>query len=349
MRAFGASNRILRIRIFDHRQHGAELLLVDQPRSLPDVAHDCWLDEIADAVHRLAASNNIALFARVPEQLLDPLVLGVVLHRPQLRALLHAVVNGRVVGDGDEFVAHLVVDRLMDIETLDRHANLAAVAECGVEYAGGDLLGIDVVEDDCGIIAAEFERDALDRVRRARHHLLAGSRGTRERDLTNVGVARERAAEIIGVGNDVEHTRRQQIRHQFGKTQCRELGGRGRLQDACVSGDKRQRQLESGDRQRIRAPASEVRASPGYGQTSPYPSLRAWIRTGSCLVRRSEYAPVHPRWLRAFRRSSTSPRDVPQRVEPPSRERRPWRRPRLRRAASRTLASIARSPPPSPD
>src|SRR5277367_6149732 len=66
-----------------------------------------------------------------------------------------------------------VVDGLVDIEALDREADLAAVLERPFEHAGRDLLRIDVVEDDAGIVAAEFERDALQRLGRARHHLLA--------------------------------------------------------------------------------------------------------------------------------------------------------------------------------
>jgi hypothetical protein len=119
------------------------------------------------------------------------------------------------------------------------------------EHAGRDLLRIDVVEHDTGIVAAEFERDALQRLGRARHHLFARRRRAREGNLADIGVMRHRVAEIVGVGDDVEHARRQNVGNQFGEFQRRERRRRRRLDDQRIARDQRRRQLEAEDQQRI--------------------------------------------------------------------------------------------------
>ena len=72
---------------------------------------------------------------------------------------------GMACGDGGEFVADGVVDVVVDVEALERRAGLAGVDERAPEQALGDGLGVGVGQDDAGVVAAEFQGEALDGVR----------------------------------------------------------------------------------------------------------------------------------------------------------------------------------------
>ena len=67
-----------------------------------------------------------------------------------------------------ELLRERVVDRLVDEEPIGAHARLAAVAVFGNDGAFRCGVEIGVVEDDERRVAAEFQRDFLDR----RRHLL---------------------------------------------------------------------------------------------------------------------------------------------------------------------------------
>jgi hypothetical protein len=54
------------------------------------------------------------------------------------------------------------------VDALDRHADLPAVAERRPEQPVRDLLHVDVVQQDGGVVAAQFEGDPRERGRRAR-------------------------------------------------------------------------------------------------------------------------------------------------------------------------------------
>ena len=86
--ALARRDHVLGVGVLDHRQHRAELLLVDQPRAFLDVAHDGRLDEIARPVQRVAAGDDLAVLPGVLEETLHLLVLHLVLQRPELGALL---------------------------------------------------------------------------------------------------------------------------------------------------------------------------------------------------------------------------------------------------------------------
>ncbi len=107
----------------------------------------------------------------------------------------------------------------MHIEALDGEADLARILECAFEDAGRHLLRVGVIEHDAGVVAAEFQRDPLQGCRRTRHHLLAGRGRAGEGDLADIRVLGHGVAEIVGVGDDVEHALRQDIRDQFGELQ----------------------------------------------------------------------------------------------------------------------------------
>jgi hypothetical protein len=88
-------------------------------------------------------------------------VLHAVLQRPLRRRGIEAVADARVAGLLDEERAELVVNALVRVDALDRHADLAAVDEGREEDLFGDCLGVDVVENDRRIVATELERQSL--------------------------------------------------------------------------------------------------------------------------------------------------------------------------------------------
>ena len=81
----------------------------------------------------------------------------------------------------------------MDIEPLQRGAGLAVVDEGAPEQTLGDLLRIGVGQHDAGIVAAEFERQALQRAGGALHDLAAGRGGAGEGHLGDAGMRRHQA------------------------------------------------------------------------------------------------------------------------------------------------------------
>src|SRR5260370_1342145 len=98
-----------------------------------------------------------------------------------------ATPNARSRSDDQTQPANPVADgfmnRIVDIEPLEADPPLA-----GVEHGSGidlrrHLLRIDVLEHNRRVVAAEFQRQALQGFGDARHHLLAGRGGAGESDL----------------------------------------------------------------------------------------------------------------------------------------------------------------------
>ena len=88
-------------------------------------------------------------------------VLLLVLDRPDRSALLGAVADlhgFRIFGNrGRQFV----VDILMDIDAFGGNTDLPGIVKAGPEQLFRDLRYIGIGQHDRGVIAAEFERDAL--------------------------------------------------------------------------------------------------------------------------------------------------------------------------------------------
>src|SRR5205814_6321257 len=90
-----------------------------------------------------------------------------------------------------------------------RAAVLACVPEDGERRGGGRALEIRVGEDDVRRLAAELERDALDRLRRDLADPTPDGGRAREGDLRDVGVRDEPLADHAPwPGDDVEHALR---------------------------------------------------------------------------------------------------------------------------------------------
>ena len=99
---------------------------------------------------------------------------------------------------GDE----LVVDGLLDVDPLDRDADLAGVHHPAPGRGVGGAVEVGVGEDDHRVLAAELEADRGQRLGGARHHLAAGAVGAGE--LDEVDVVDQRAAGLADAVHAVE-------------------------------------------------------------------------------------------------------------------------------------------------
>ena len=121
---------------------------------------------------------------------------GFVLQRAEDVVLVQAHAHGHGFGDVGEFLADGLVDVVVDVEALEGSAGLAGVDEGAPEQALGDGLGVGVGQDDAGVVAAEFEGEALDGVRGGLDDRLAGGGGAGEHDLADGGVFGQAGADV---------------------------------------------------------------------------------------------------------------------------------------------------------
>jgi hypothetical protein len=224
LRIVRARDGVFDLGIAQHRQNWAELLLPDQSRIVTDVANNRRLDEIALALQNIAARNDNAVLFGILQEALHSLEMRLILQRPYLGSGLGAVIDDSRAGQPPEFLAEFVILRIMNVEALDHDAALA-----GVEGRAGEQLWryfhwIDIIEHNGGVVAAELQREALQRAGRAFHDFPAGRSRARECDFGDVRMAGERVPKIVGVDNDVDHPRGQNINAQLTQFKRRQRG-----------------------------------------------------------------------------------------------------------------------------
>ena len=172
--------------------------------------------------------------------------------RPHLGRIVQRIADADAAGGLDEVVQKSVVDRLLDQDARARAAVLAGVVEHGVRRRRGGPLQIGVGEDHVRGLAAELERDALDRRRRALHHLPADLRRAREADLGHVRVldeprADDRALADEHVDDAFGDTR---LQHELREPERRQRRQLRRLQHDRVAARERRAELPRGDVER---------------------------------------------------------------------------------------------------
>ena len=130
-------------------------------------------------------------------------------------------------------------------------ADLSAVQQASLQDAGDGRVQRRVVEDDGRILAAEFERDALEVASRGTHDRAAHIGRTRERHLVDGRVFCNRGADVRATGHDVDDA----VGHaRLGDELSQAQGGQrrllGRLDHAGVAARQRGRELPCRDHQR---------------------------------------------------------------------------------------------------
>ena len=159
----------------------------------------------------------------------------------RLGGIPHLDLGGRRCGD----LHRLVVDRGLDQHAGRRIARLAGVAHAVQHTALDRLLHIHIGKDDVGRLAAEFLRDALDRLGSRFRHRNAGAGGAREGHELDVRMHRQRIADFnAGAVHHVEDARRVAgFVHALGKDLRRQRALLGRLQDHGAAGEQRRGDL----------------------------------------------------------------------------------------------------------
>ena len=138
----------------------------------------------------------------------------------------------------------------MDVDALDRAADLAVVLEGAPEDLGRDCLRVDVRQQDGGIVAAELERDPLQILRRGAGDLLARGDGAGEGDLARHRVARHPRAELVAAGDNVDDTGRDDVAQDLAEQDRVERREGRRLDHHRVAGEQRRRDLPDRENQR---------------------------------------------------------------------------------------------------
>src|SRR5436190_2100172 len=152
------------------RRNRAERFFARHLHRLGDAGEDRRLEEQASELVALAAEHDLRAFGRsVGDVLLDFLQTGLVDQRADHDAGLGAGTDLERFDFVREFLRELVVNGVLHVDAIRANAGLAGIAilarDCTID--GGVNVG--VVEYDKGRVAAELERELLDRVRRLPH------------------------------------------------------------------------------------------------------------------------------------------------------------------------------------
>ena len=173
--------------------------------------------------------------------------------RTDLRVLGQRVADGeclRLLGKGRcERVVRLVLHE-------DPRARLARLAGRVVDRpqrADDGRVEVGVGEDDVRALAAELQRDALERLGGNLGDAAAGIGLAGEGDLVDAGMGGDRLTHLgTGTGDDVQHPGRDAgLERELPEPERRERGGRCGLEDHRVPGRERGRDLPGGHHQRV--------------------------------------------------------------------------------------------------
>ena len=209
---------------------------------------------IEGVLARLAPEHDLAaLAARALDERVHPLLVRLRDERAHLGlgvervAHLHAA---RLLG---ERVDEVVVDRLLDEDAGARLAALAGGVVDRPDRARDRRVEVGVREDEVRALAAELERQPLDRLGAEPHDLAARLRRAGERDLVDAGVLDEIGARRRTVaGDDVDRAGgKADLGRELGEAQRRHGRLRIRLQDDRAAGRERGRELPRRHQQRV--------------------------------------------------------------------------------------------------
>ena len=177
------------------------------------------------ASERMALATDQYLAAELHRILdvLDSLAHGrLVDQRTLFDAGLAAVADAQAAHGRTERLDERVVDAILHVDAIGAHAGLPHVAELGRHRAGHGCRDVRVVEHQHRRIAAQLQRDFLDRARRLCHELAANFRGSRERHLAHDGIDDQLVADCTRVAShDIEHAGGQpRAMRELGQRKC---------------------------------------------------------------------------------------------------------------------------------
>lgn len=143
----------------------------------------------------LAARNNlIPVLLAILNNSHRTFVINAVRQRAKSNGLI--VVDSEFLRLLDELFQEAVVQGLVDVDALRRDAHLAGVEQSAGSNLGHDLIEVDVVAHDAGVVARELEDQLLQGAGAVAQDALADGDGAREADVVDARVQRHLLAEV---------------------------------------------------------------------------------------------------------------------------------------------------------
>ena len=181
----------------------------------------------------------VPVLLAVGEKLRHLLILHLVLNRPQHHAFLLARPNFEGLRELHHRFDKGFVDGLVDVNPLRRDTHLAGVYKGAKGHLGRYFLNVHVRAHDAGVVAAEFQRHALERLGRLGHDFLARGDAAGEADFLDARVADEPGAEFLVSAEHLHDAGRDDCLHELDELQGG-VGGEGAGLDddavACYEG-----------------------------------------------------------------------------------------------------------------
>merc|ERR1719428_699336 len=193
-------DRVVDIRVGDHREHRAELLLVHDAAPLLQPGDDRRGEVVAVPGQSRSADVHLrAVRLRGLRQLLHPIELHLVVDRAILDAIGEPIPHLRLLRTLRELRDQGIRLALVHVAALDRDAHLPGVVHRIPEDLRGDLLDVRRRENDRRVVAPALQGDPLHGVRGGLLDRLPRARGPGERDLRDVRMR----GEVIMTGNTI--------------------------------------------------------------------------------------------------------------------------------------------------
>ena len=142
----------------------------------------------------------------VLKDILNRLILRPILDGPK-NSIVARRTNFQSLSEFYHLLKHLIVNILVNIDSLCRHANLTRVLKSPHNKFWGNLFNVHVRKDNGGVVATELESDALKCLGTGGHDFLARSDGTSEGDLSNAGVLCQHRAKAVDIPYYLHDTR----------------------------------------------------------------------------------------------------------------------------------------------
>lgn len=150
------------------------------------------------------------------------------------------------LGELDHSGESLLIDVLVDVDTLSGNTDLSRVLESAHDELRSDSLDVNIGENDGGVVAAELESDTLECLGAGSHDLLAGGNRSSEGDLGNTRVSSEHWTEGVITANGLNNTRWEDILGNLDDLECGVRGERAGLDDDGVTSQDSWEDLSEG-------------------------------------------------------------------------------------------------------
>src|SRR5579864_2512929 len=239
----------------NHGRHRAEDFLASNTSSIFNIIKDGWLYVVASAELLRAASTGSDLGFRLAELKIgaDAVILFFADERSHFCFAFERRAELDALGLFRHGLDKFGIDFLLDEDAAARGTHFALINEYAEERAIDGRFPVRVSKENIWRFAAEFERDAFERVCSALDDDLADRGASGESNFVDTGMRDERGARSFTEAiDDVHHAGRQaNLREPVRGFERGQWGLLGRLENARAAGRKCGREFPCGHEQRI--------------------------------------------------------------------------------------------------